>query len=98
MSGKTKAQLQAEIRSLRAKVASISRYRLRAECECDIAKTARDKYYGWWREVYRKKQGRAICKNCSYLWHQGSDPYCMKHQTKIDDKAVDTATCGDFKA
>ena len=95
---KTKAQLEAEIRSLRAKVASISKYRLRAECEREEAKESRDGWYKSYMKIAHKRAGRAICKNCSYLWRQGDAPYCMKHQAKVSGFSVDTATCGDFKA
>ena len=95
MSGKTKAQLQAEIRSLRAKVASISRYKLRAECEREEAKLSRDRWFGSYMKVVRKNSGRAGCNNCSYLWQESGKPYCMKHRSKIT--ITDTASCGDFK-
>lgn len=95
MSGKTKAQLQAEIRSLRGKVASISRYRLRAEYECEKAKRSRDSWYESYMSEVRKNHGRATCKNCSYLWYVGEEPYCMKHQAKMS--ITDASSCGDFK-
>ena len=94
---KTKAQLEAEIRSLRAKVASISKYRLRAEYECEGAKDSRDTWFRAYMGLARKKGGRAVCKNCSYMWQQNNVPYCMKHRTKISEDAKATGTCGDFK-
>ena len=90
----TKAEMQTEILSLRGKVASISKQRLRAEREKDEQKERADRWYSWWRKSEAKHHGTRTCKNCSFKWYRSEKPHCIKHDiimTSVEGICADWA-------